>query len=339
MPRPKLSDSVIVVTGASSGIGRATALSLARSGATVLLAARREMPLRELAQECAHVGGRAQVVPTDVTDAGAVQRLADTAWEHHGRLDGWVNNAGVSLFGRFEEVPLEAFRRVIETNFFGYVHGARAALPRFREQGHGVLVNVSSVAGRVGQPATSAYCASKFAINGLGACLREELLDEDEIHVCTVLPGSVDTPLFQHAANYTGREVKPGTPMLHPARVARAIVSCLENPRSEVFVGLSSRPLALLQSLRPARNERQMARQLERDRFDDHSTPPTLGNLYEPMPEWTGTDGGWKRAKRARRTRIARNLLGAMGIAVPGGGLGSRLVAQNASLLEALRRR
>ncbi len=339
MPRPELSDSVIVVTGASSGIGRATALSLARSGATLLLAARRELPLRELAQECAHVGGRAQVVPTDVTDAGAVQHLAATALEHHGRLDGWINNAAVSLFGRFEEVPLEAFRRVVETNFFGYVHGARAALPRFREQGHGVLVNVSSVAGRAGQPYTSAYCASKFAINGLSACLREELMDEEEIHVCTVLPGSVDTPLFQHAANYTGRAVQPIDPLLPPARVARAIVSCLENPRSEVFVGLSSRPLALLQTLSPARNERQMARKVERDHFDDHSAPPTTGNLYEPMPEWAGVDGGWRRAKLARRTRIARNLLGAMGVAVPEGGFGGRLGSQSASLLQALRRR
>ena len=338
MPRPQLTDSVVVVTGASSGIGRATALMLARTGATLLLAARREGPLRELAQECAHMGGRAQVVPTDMTDEGAVHRLATNAIEHHGRLDGWVNNAGVSLFGRFEEVPIDAFRRVIETNFFGYVHGARAALRRFREQGHGVLVNVSSLSGRAGQPYTSAHCASKFAINGLSACLREELLDEGDIHVCTVLSGSVDTPLFQHAANYTGRAVKPIDPILQPERVARAIVNCLEAPQSEVFVGLASRPLALLQTLNPARHERHMGREVGGNHFEDRSAPPTAGNLFDPMPEWAGVDGGWKRAKRARRNRIARNLLGAVGVTVPVAGLGRRF-SQGAGLLDGLRRR
>lgn len=339
MPRPKLSDSVIVVTGASSGIGRATALLLARNGATVLLAARRDPPLRELAQECAHMGGRAQVVPTDVTDEGAVQRLAETALEHHGRLDGWVNNAGVSLFGRFEDLPGDAFRRVVETNLFGFVHGARAALRRFREQGHGVLVNVSSVAGRTGQPYTSAYCASQLAIDGLGACLREELIDEREIHVCTVLLGSVDTPLFQHAANYTGRAIKPIEPTLHPGRAARAVVSCLETPQSEVFVGLGTRPLALWRAFGSERSERQVARRVERNHFEEGAAPTTAGNLFEPMSEWTGVDGGWQRAKRARRTRIARNLLGAMGVAVPARGPWSRLGSGNAGLLGTLRRR
>ena len=136
MPR-RVQDAAVVVTGASSGIGRATALAFARSGARVALAARREQPLRELARECEEAGGRAIVVPTDTTDEAAVESLAQRAHDELGGLDVWVNNAGVTLFARFDEAPSDAFRRVIETNFFGYVHGARTALRRFREQGWG----------------------------------------------------------------------------------------------------------------------------------------------------------------------------------------------------------
>ncbi len=140
MPR-KVGDAVVVITGASSGIGRATALAFARRGATVVVAARREQALRGVATECEQLGGRALAVPTDVTDEAAVRSLARRAVESFGRVDVWVNNAAVGLFGRFEDTPLEAYRRVIETNLFGYIYGARAALPIFREQGSGVLIN------------------------------------------------------------------------------------------------------------------------------------------------------------------------------------------------------
>lgn len=206
MPRP-IEDSVVVITGASSGIGRAAAQEFARRGATLVLAARRAQALDEVARECKELGGHALAVPTDVTDEAAVQDLARRAIETFGRIDVWVNNAAVTLFARIEEAPYEDYRRVIETNLLGYVHGARAAIPYFREQGSGVLVNVSSVVGKVGQPNTSAYCATKFAIVGLSECLRQELLDVEDIHVCTVMPPSVDTPIFQHAANYTGRVI------------------------------------------------------------------------------------------------------------------------------------
>jgi NAD(P)-dependent dehydrogenase (short-subunit alcohol dehydrogenase family) len=132
----KIRDSVVVITGASGGIGRATALVLAGRGAAVVLAARRQQPLYELAGECEERGGRALAVPTDVTDEEAVRRLAQQAVEQFGRIDTWVNNAAVTLFGRIEETPYEAYRRVIETNLFGYIHGARVVIPYFREQRH-----------------------------------------------------------------------------------------------------------------------------------------------------------------------------------------------------------
>lgn len=195
MPRP-IKDSVIVITGASSGIGRATALDFAKQGATLLLAVRREAPLQELAAECERLGGKALAVPTDTTDEEAVQALARLGVETFGRLDVWVNNAAVTLFARFEEAPPEVFRQVIETNLFGYIHGARAALPYFREQGSGILINVDSVVGAAPQPYTSAYFISKHGIRGLSGCLRMELhLDNAaDIHVCTVMPATFDTP-------------------------------------------------------------------------------------------------------------------------------------------------
>jgi NAD(P)-dependent dehydrogenase (short-subunit alcohol dehydrogenase family) len=292
----KIRDSVIVITGASSGIGRATALDFARRGSTVVVAARREQPLREVATECERLGGRALAVPTDVTDEGAVRQLARRAVESFGRIDVWVNNAAVSLFARFEEAPPEAYRRVIETNLFGYIHGARAALPYMREQGSGVVINNSSMVGKVGQPYTSAYVLSKWAIRGLAECLRMELSLDDakDVHVCTILPASIDTPIFQHAANYTGRATKAMRPVYDADKVARAIVGLAERPRREVMVGSAGRMIALQRLLAPAVAERMLARQVDTDHFQDRPAPPTDGNLFEPIAEGVGISGGWK---------------------------------------------
>jgi NAD(P)-dependent dehydrogenase (short-subunit alcohol dehydrogenase family) len=219
----KLRDSVVVITGASTGIGRATALAFARQGAHVALASRREDALERTAQECRSFGARALVVPTDVTDEAAVEQAAQNAFQEFGRLDVWVNNAAVTAFGRFEETPPEVYRKVIETNLFGYVHGARAALPYFREQGSGTLINVSSVVGVAGIPYVNSYVTSKFAIRGFSESLREEMADEP-INVCTILPSSIDTPLFQQGANFMGwgsKPLPPGHSGLRPEPQAR----------------------------------------------------------------------------------------------------------------------
>jgi NAD(P)-dependent dehydrogenase (short-subunit alcohol dehydrogenase family) len=305
MPR-KVRDSVVVITGASSGIGRATALAFAKEGASVVLAARREQPLRQAATECEALGGRALAVPTDVTDEGAVKELARRAVENFGRIDVWVNNAAVTLFGRFEETPPEVYRRVIETNLFGYIHGARAALPYFREQGSGVLINNASMVAKVPQPYTSPYVISKHGIRALGECLRQELsLDgAKDIHVCTIMPATFDTPFFQHAANYTGRAAKAMPPVYPAERVAKTIVRRARRPRRETFVGNAARMLNSQFAMAPGLTERMVATMVDRQHLADEPAPPAPGNVLGPMEEWTGVSGGWEGQKKTRARRI-----------------------------------
>ena len=307
----KLRDSVVIITGASSGIGRATALAFARRGAWVVIAARRESALNEVATECQRSGGRAVPVTADVSDEAAVKNIARQAIENFGRIDVWFNNAGVTLFGRFEETPPDAFRRVIETNLFGYIYGARAALPYFREQGGGVLINNASYVATAGQPYTSAYVLTKFAIRGLAECLRMELRGAKNIHVCTILPASIDTSIFQQAANYTGRAVKPMWPVYPAEQVAEAIVACVENPEREVMVGNAGRMLNVLHAVAPALHDAALARRVERDHFQDSPAPSTAGNLFEPIMQETGISGGWRARQVSERGSVGLALAAA----------------------------
>jgi short-subunit dehydrogenase len=201
---------------------------------------------------------------------------------------------------------------VVDVNLFGYVNAARAALPALRERG-GTLINVGSVNSRVGAPYASADVASKFAVRGFSECLRDELRGEG-VDVCTVMPASIDTPLFQHATNFAGRAIKPLRPVLRPERVAAAILRCGRRPRREVEVGFSGRQLIMLHDLALPVFERVMSRNVEREHFLQRPAPPSPGSLREPVPQWTGVTGGWKEGDaRPKGSGPAHSVAGAPG--------------------------
>ncbi|GAA4145880.1 SDR family oxidoreductase [Actinomadura keratinilytica] len=319
--RVRARNAVVVITGASSGIGRATALAFADRGASVVLAARRGNALEEVAVECRRRGGRALAVPTDVTDVRSVEELARRAADRFGRVDMWVNAAAVSLFGPFEDVPLEDFRRVLDVNVMGYVHGARAALPFLRRARRGVLVNVSSVVALAPQPYATAYAMSKAAVSALSASIRQELRvrGEHRVKVCTVLPATIDTPLFQHAANYTGRRVVAMPPVYPPERVARAIVGLLRSPVPEVVVGRAGRLLRLQARLNRRRLERGMARRVARRHLSRRDVAPaTSGTVHAPTRDTGTVRGGWDGGWPALRRAAAVAAVGAAAAAVAG---------------------
>jgi NAD(P)-dependent dehydrogenase (short-subunit alcohol dehydrogenase family) len=329
MRSSKLRDSVAVITGASSGIGRATAHEFARRGATVVLAARRRDALDETLEECERLGGRGIVVPTDVSDREQVDRLASAAVDNYDRLDVWVNNAAVSLFGRLEEIPPDAYERVIRTNLLGYVNGSRAALRQFREQGAGRLINVSSMVGHAGQPLVSAYVTSKWGIRGLTECLRMELADAPNITATTISPASIDTPIFQHAGNFFGKPIKAMTPVYPPEQVAAAIVRAARSPRREVIVGNAGRMMALIRTLLPSLGERMMRRQVEADHFAEGPPVETgPGNLFEPAEGPGSVHGGWMEREQSNGLRSDAAMAAALLVAVPLAVLASRFAAQ-----------
>ena len=280
----RLDGAVVVVTGASSGSGRATARELGRAGALVGLLGRDEAVLGAVAAELP--AGRAVAVPADVADAGSVARAATVVTERLGPVEGWVNCAGVALFGTVLDTPPEQTARVLEVNVGGCVHGARAALPAMVERGGGVLVNVSSVLGIVPAPHLTAYSMSKAAVRTLSAGLRSELRRAGVrgVHVCTVLPGAVDTPIWSVSANHTGRRVAPPPPVAAPERVARTIVARLRRPRAETVAGgLPVRLLVAAHHLAPGPVQRLLGLVVGRWSLRGEGPAPTPGALWEPV--------------------------------------------------------
>lgn len=246
---------VVVVTGASSGIGRLTAQRFARRGGAVVLAARSPEALAEVAAECEAVGGTAFVVPTDVAAVDEVRELGRRTVAELGRLDVWVNGAAVMAYGTAARIPAPVHERVVGVNLLGTLHGSVVAAELMDPaSGHGgqggVIVNVASLYGRMTSPFVAPYVASKFGVVGLSQVLRQELAGTG-VDVCTVLPGSMDTPIFRHAANYMGRSPQPVPPVGDPARVARTIVRLADRPRAEATVGQIHRVLAWACRLTP----------------------------------------------------------------------------------------
>jgi short-subunit dehydrogenase len=303
----KLNNATVVITGASSGIGRATALRFAKEGSKVVLAARSADALEEVAEQCRRRHVEALVVPTDVTDASAVEALALAAVERFGGIDVWVNDAAVAVFGPFEDLPLEDFRRVLTVGIMGYVHGARAALAAMRKQGkpgkgRGVVVNVASVIGEVPQPYNIPYGMAKAAVRSLGFGLRQELmLQKSKIAVVTVSPPTIDTPFFQHAGNYSGRAARAMPPVYPPQLVAKAIVRAARKPKREVVVGTIANALAKQHRAAPESVEATMALQADAGQLSKtESAPASTGTLYSHSEDVYGAsvDGGWKGTKK-----------------------------------------
>jgi short-subunit dehydrogenase len=279
---PAAAKCVVVITGASSGLGRAAALELARTGATLVLAARRADALAAVAAKCEQLGARATFVPTDVTIEEEVEWLARTALERYGRIDVWVNNAGVTLYEKIEQGPFASHRRVIETNLFGAMHGARAVVPIFREQQSGVLINVGSVLSEVGQAFVPTYSISKFALRGLSEALRVELADYPNIHICTLQPYAIDTPHFQVAGNHLGRQPRALPPMQSPEKVARAIVALIERPRRVMYVPRWIVLGLAMHAVFPQTVERLLLDALRRWHMSEAVEVRGEGNLFSP---------------------------------------------------------
>ncbi len=314
-----ISDCTVVITGASSGIGTATAYALARRGCALVLAARTEPALLAVARRCDELGGRSLVVPTDVTDPAAVERLAASAVAQFGRIDAWVNNAAVGVVGLFDEIPVAEFRRVLEVDLLGTAYGMRAALPHLDAAGGGVVVNNASVLAEVAMPYQSAYNAAKHGIRGLSDTVRQELrlTGRGDISICTVLPAAIDTPFFRHAANHSGQVFAPPPPVYPPTMVAETIVRLLQRPRREAYAGGAARLLGLQWRLAPALTERVLAWYAQRTQFGPGAPADSSGNVFRPDADGV-PEGGW----HGRRRQVVR-VTAALGLAAAGTAVGT----------------
>lgn len=288
-----LEGKTVVITGASSGVGRAAALAFAKQGAVLILAARNGESLNETEALCREHNSVAIAVPTDVTDANEMKQLAQTAFNCNGHIDVWINNAGVLAAGPFDETPIEVHEQVIRTNLLGYINGAHAVLPYFKDQGYGVLINNISIGGWFPTPYAVGYSSSKFGLRGFSEALRGELISYKNIHVCDLFPAFLDTPGMQHAANYTGVHLKPVPPVYDPLRVAGAMVALAKHPKKALTIGSVSFILRASHALFPGLS-RVVTSKFMRAYFNyAKPIPATPGNVFKPVPYGHSIHGGW----------------------------------------------
>ncbi|WMT92888.1 SDR family oxidoreductase [Pelagibacterium sp. H642] len=295
-----LNDAVVVITGASSGIGRASAILFAREGTRLVLASRNLTALEPVAAKCRTAGAETLAFRIDMADEQDVEQLRTDADRAFGRIDVWVNCAAVLFFGRFEDVPANTFKHIIDNNLMGYVHGAKAAIVQFRRQGdRGTLINVASMLGVVSEPNVSAYVASKFAIRGLTASIRQEMANSPSIRVCTILPAAIDTPIYQKAGNLCGKRARSILPVYRTERAAKAILRVAKRPRREVRVGGFAFALDLACRLAPSIVELSIGRFGPGLQFTEEPQPPSDGNLRVSKPPHVER-GGWREHWRRR---------------------------------------
>lgn len=296
-PAKLLKNKLVVITGASSGIGRAAAHAFASQGARLVLGARDETALDEVVKECASRGAAALAVRTDVTNSEQMRALADQAAAFgDGRIDIWINNAGVGAVGSFEDTPLEAHEQVLQTDLLGYLRGAYVAWPYFKKQRRGTLINTLSLGSWVAQPFAVAYSASKYGLRGFSEALRGELNDYPDIHVCDIYPAVMDTPGFRDAGNFTGHALKPPPPLYDPHLVAQAMVACALRPRPSTTVGSAATMARLAHFLTPGFPRLSgWLTQLGLELSAKSAT--SSGNLFEPPTGQRRVEGGWRNAE------------------------------------------
>jgi len=276
-----IDEQVVVITGASSGIGLATAIAAAEQGAKVALLARSEETLNEIAISIEGEGGEALAIALDVADREAVEAAADQVVGRFGRIDTWINNAGVAIYGKIEEVADEDNRRLFETNFWGMVYGSLAALPYLKQSG-GALINVGSEVSEAVVPLQGMYTTSKHAVKGFTDSLRveTELVEEAPVSITLIQPTAVNTPYPEHARNYMDKEPKLPTPQIDPHQVADAIIHAATHGGRDVKVGAMSKMNTLMANLMPKIADRMSAMQAQRQQKDEHPRNPE-GTLFE----------------------------------------------------------
>lgn len=284
---------VFFVTGASSGIGRATAYRLAARGEHLALVARGVDPLDETVAQCLRLGAASAVAyRLDVGDGEAVDKAVGQVLAEHGRLDGVVHSAAVVAYGRFDEVPAEVWDRVQRTNVLGSANVARAVLPHLRERDAGTLVLIGSVLGQIAVPSMSAYVVSKWAVRGLARELQLDNRDRPGVRISIVSPGGVDTPIYRQAANYLGSPGQPPPPVYSPERVAAAVVRTLDRPRNRVSVGFANPVMRLGFSLTPALFDLLVGPVFRLAATTREVIAPTTGNVLAPQPELEAVEPG-----------------------------------------------
>jgi NAD(P)-dependent dehydrogenase (short-subunit alcohol dehydrogenase family) len=291
-PKP-INEQVVAIVGASSGIGRQTALDFAKKGASLVVSARSQTGLESLVNEISQMGGKAVAVVADVSDFGQVQAIADKAIQLYGRLDTWVHCAAVNLYATFDQITPEEFKRVIDVNLMGQVHGAMAALPHLKREGRGSLIHVSSVEAKRSFPFHTAYGASKHGIDGFLEALRVELMHEKlPIWVSNVMPASINTPLFNKSRTKIGVKPQGAPPFYSPQAVADAILYVAEHPKRDIVVGEAGQMMLLAQKISPGFMDSVFAAiGFRMQKTNEPKQQDAPDNLYEPIPGYNQVEG------------------------------------------------
>jgi len=273
----------VVVVGASSGIGRASAHRFAERGDRLLVAARSHDALEVVAAECWERGAAdVAVAVTDVLDERSVAEMIETAITRHSRIDVVIFSAGVMAYGSVEAVPADVFTRVVDTAVHGTANVARAALPVLREQGRGTFIVLTSLLASIPLPEMGAYITGKWGQLALARVLQLETREDREIHVCTVSPGAVDTPIYRTAANFAGRVGRPPAPVASPERLADAVIRCADRPRKNVSVGQTNALIMLGFRLLPPVFDALAGPLMRRFALSEQTVEPTTGNVFDP---------------------------------------------------------